>query len=421
MNAVEYIRQLQSMHPVPTPDISDIETLRRAAEARGLDFDEAQRASGAAPMDIAANNLNTIRPFLSADMQQRIAAGQIAAGTIGLETFDAFSEQVDDGWAIVFHLGFTQFLYQAARSVARLFPTRSGAGGVTEALLEETATALKRQLWYYNAAAIWHPAADPIEPEQLNIANVLSSAADEFFLAHELGHVVTSIAGIDETARRLGPPPETTPAHQVEFACDGYALGLVLDAASKRGAKQDRDFAVAGAEFGLQLMRLMARFGMAFAATHPAAAERIAYLRRLQREQTDGAGNTELSRRLEAVLEHSVATMSDGLRLDDVAEDEVGALLPRIEAEALQAAPHVRRQPMTEMMFMSRLQSFGSLKSVAVALARLCTQRLEHGNLDPQYYVDEDILADATATQLLMRASRSFYERLSDKSKNVEP
>jgi hypothetical protein len=419
MNAAELIRRLQSMHPVPKPDISDIETLRRAAEARGLDFEQAQRAFRAAPVDIAADNLDAVRPFLTADMQQRIAAGQIVAGTIGLETFDAYSREVDDGWAIVFHLGFTQFLYQAARSVARLFPSRSGAGRITEALLEETAAALKRQLWFYNAAAIWHPTADPIEPEQLEIANVLSGAADEFFLAHEMGHIVTNVAGVAETARRLAPLPDATPAHQVEFACDGYALGLVLDAAAARGAARDRDFAVAGAEFGLQLMRLMARFGVAFAATHPAADERIDYLRRLLREQTDGAGDTELSRRLEAVLEHSVATMSEGLRLDNVDEDEVSALLPRIEAEAVQAAPHARRPPMTEMIFMSRLQSFGSQKSVAVALARLCTQRLERGNLDPQHHLDEDILADATATQLLMRASRSYYERLSDTSKNI--
>jgi hypothetical protein len=70
-------------------------------------------------------------------------------------------------------------------------------------------------------------------------------------------------------------------------------------------------------------------------------------------------------------------------------------------------------------MFMSRLQSFGSQKSLAVALARLSTQRLERGNLDPQHHLDEEIMADATATQLLTRASRSFYERLSGTSKNV--
>ena len=118
------------------------------------------------------------------------------------------------------------------------------------------------------------PSDFAISQGQIEIASLLATHAENFVVAHEVGHIVVWL-------RQSGKPGDLSP--EEEFQADKHALVFILGAAGTAAAMNgiSRRMTYARAEFALRAHASLEHLGYKFISTHPLPGVRLQKLREM--------------------------------------------------------------------------------------------------------------------------------------------
>ncbi|HHT9126076.1 MAG TPA: hypothetical protein ACFYD6_09695 [Candidatus Brocadiia bacterium] len=224
---------------------------------------------------------------LPADIRELFTAGTVAIGELGILTPDAFADFVPPaGYAIQIHAGLPRFLYRVSRALHTRMRVFSDPGGreVQEptTAVEETVAIMEMVFRnFMTKHKIAGPSDYKISREQIENASALSTHAETFAVAHEIGHVVLW--------RKHGGVPEAF-SYQQELDADRLALTFILGVAAEPSAMSDLSarMAYAGAEFALRVYAGLEHLGYKFKESHPLPGKRLEEIRRMASGLTGG-------------------------------------------------------------------------------------------------------------------------------------
>ena len=224
--------------------------------------------------DSAALHYQELAPRLPHELRQQFDSGRIAIGEIGVLTPNAFIKDLGPaGYVIQVHTGLSRFLYRVSKALHTNVRIYSD-GDVQEPTLDQTQTAALVEVIFRNFMAsgkIAGPTGYPISRAQIERASSLTTQAELFTVAHEIGHAAIWLKDGDA-------PHDLSP--QQELEADRLALLFALGVAGTADkAKMSYRMIYAGAEFMLRVFAGLEHLGYRFAETHPLPSNRIACLR----------------------------------------------------------------------------------------------------------------------------------------------
>ena len=110
--AMKLLQELQSEHPQLRPNI---DVLKENSQT----FERANLATQQLQLDRATLLISDLRCALPDALLQLLDNGSLAVGEIGLETPNAYYQQVEkDQFLVIMHSGLFEFLYRIARPLA---------------------------------------------------------------------------------------------------------------------------------------------------------------------------------------------------------------------------------------------------------------------------------------------------------------
>ncbi len=236
--------------------------------------------------DLGQRLYSLLEQRLPADVRELFKTGAIAIGELGILTPNAFMDFVPPaGYAIQIHTGLSRFMYRVSRALSTRMnvfgPSGEKLQGTTTTVEEAVAIIEKIFRNFMGTGRIAGPSDYPISHEQMERASALSTDAEIFAVAHEIGHVLLrrSQEGVLETL-----------SHQEELDADRFALALILGLAGGPIAMQmiSRRMAYAGAEFALRVFAGLQHLGYQFRESHPPPGKRLENIRRMAAELHGG-------------------------------------------------------------------------------------------------------------------------------------
>ena len=285
MRPREFIEALKQQHPVRSVRLADLPaTVLAELQERGVD--PTQMIDSQQGRDHFQSLANELSPKLSPELRTLFTNGNIAVGTIGLDDFGAYTQAVEGGHAIVFHRGLIKFIYRIARILSTRVNVMDKERDSPD--LPETARLIAEAFWWLQETGRAFGPDYPVTPEQLHFANLLALDAETFLLAHELGHVVVDLR--PDSEQRFGS------AYEIEHAADLIGLSFALELNSDEPKDTFRfPMQYAGAEFVLQIFDVLSQLGFSISDSHPAAANRIIYMRTFMQSKCNDEAWTALT------------------------------------------------------------------------------------------------------------------------------
>jgi len=233
-----------------------------------------------APGDLGKNSYERLASRFPSDVQNLFVNGKIAIGEVGILTPNAFAKYLPPaGYAIQFYTGMSSFLYRVSRALHTRVRIWQGTTGEPpkEPTMEveqtmETLASIFRN--FIRDGKIAGPQDYPIHKEQIERASNLATQAEDFIVAHEVGHIVIWL-------RAGGEPRSLSPDE--EFEADKHALEFILGAKASFPStnwRSKREI-YAGAEFALRVFSSLDHRGYKFESTHPLPGVRLQKLREM--------------------------------------------------------------------------------------------------------------------------------------------
>lgn len=208
---------------------------------------------------------------LPAELVRLHDTGQLLAGEIGLAKPAAMTRRLaEHEYAVEITSGLLEFLYSVIRILGGLNRVWGNSGVITEPKLSlaEATHHYKDLVERFKSGALnerkFTHATFPLHPEQIAVAEDLTTQAERYILGHELGHVVQW---------ELGSPRADQRGQEV--VADVLALGLVLRASDPRRVRMT----YAGALIALRVFASLERLDVSFGGPHPRPVERVEILK----------------------------------------------------------------------------------------------------------------------------------------------
>lgn len=210
--------------------------------------------------------------------------GVAVIGEIGVLTPGAFAQPVwPSGYTIQVHTGLSRFLYSISRVLAARAMTFSGTDGGRiqhpSDTIEKTVEVIDKIFFtLMDAGKIATPSDYEISFEQKQMASALSTHAETFVVAHEIGHIhlwSTQFGSLE------------THSLEQESEADKIALALILGVVANPIATKNISMrmAYAGAEFAVRVFAGLEHLGYKFdEGMHPLPSRRLEEIRNLARD-----------------------------------------------------------------------------------------------------------------------------------------
>src|SRR5262245_38278530 len=229
-------------------------------------------------------------PLFIADMRSE---GRLVIGaTSETEPRIYVRDLADRGHAVVIHQDLLHLIYRLTRAATAQIALRAGEidlpAGVDEQRLTQVVTDI---LWLFKETGGIFGPTYPINRQQMQLAGELSTQAECFLLAHELGHIIVSPAAGKETSQDLierlisgsfvGFLPPGADTWDEEHFADVIAFDLVMGISSGQVAAlgSQNQLRYAGIELMLLIQYALEQFGFRVSDTHPEASLRLEVIR----------------------------------------------------------------------------------------------------------------------------------------------
>jgi len=268
--AMKLLQELQSEHPQLRPNI---DVLKENSQT----FERANLATQQLQLDRATLLISDLRCALPDALLQLLDNGSLAVGEIGLETPNAYYQQVEkDQFLVIMHSGLFEFLYRIARPLAAaVFRTNESPNSGVES--PDFARIVAEIIWWQLEGGSSFGPEYEITTDQRRLAELLTTFAEKFLLAHELGHVLVALE------RKSNADFNDESDTGEELIADWAAVKLTLTALYKVQENPDPMYVslvYAGAELALQIWGVMESIGLNFVdSVHPPTNHRLKMLR----------------------------------------------------------------------------------------------------------------------------------------------
>ena len=310
---VEYIRRIKSLYPQDEVNTSSIPPVLK--ELHGNNEENARKAVEALRgHDYANELLSGLKPGLPSLFFELNREGVIAIGEVNDPIPNAKTVRLDGpAYAIVFNTGLQQFLYRVTRVLSTRFHPQ-GSDAASQGLSFEDSCRILTDVffWFRETGRAFGPDY-PVTKQQVIIASMLATAAERFFLAHELGHVLNDLGAVASKV----PSEQREAAWADEANADQFALFVVISAGNRESPTIPLEICYAGAEIALSTFSGLEMLGVEFEDTHPPAQERLnavrGYVRNSCADNTSFERMTAMSRPLDVLFSRIV----DQLRAPD--------------------------------------------------------------------------------------------------------
>lgn len=237
-------------------------------------------------IDFAEYLLSLLKPQLPKELWQLFEEGYIAVGELNDRTPNAHVEKIgDEGYAIIFNTGLKEFIYRVARILSTRFQPRGKDVHIPN--IEFTASLIYDVFWWFEKTEMASGPSYSIEPDQIQIANILSLEAEKFLLAHEIGHIFDMVLDHNHSLF-LEQPSEIPINHREEHVADIFALSLSMDLYNPNAKRSSfmTPLTYSGVEFAIQIYCALESLGLEFNySTHPTAESRLQFIRNHMRER----------------------------------------------------------------------------------------------------------------------------------------
>jgi hypothetical protein len=229
--------------------------------------------------DLGKRLYSYLEPRLPADTRQAFAAGRAVIGEVGIAKPAAFAEPLSDGYVIEVFTGLADFFYSISRAMHSQMQFRVGSSSPqaqVAARIDQTVAAIEEIFrTFQKSEKIAKPANYLISQEQLEMASTLSTQAEAFVVAHEIGHL---------QMWEVAPKAPRQSSQKIELKADEIALQFVLGMHSNEPVLRKR-MVYAGAEFAVRVFAGLEHLGKYFGQdTHPLPTRRLESIRAVARE-----------------------------------------------------------------------------------------------------------------------------------------
>jgi len=224
--------------------------------------------------------LHKLRPRLSKDIIELIDLEIISIGEIVNPTPYIYVKKIEDeGYAIIIHSGLKNFIYKVARVIATRSITHEeqNSDDLRNLLEHKEFTRLIAEIfwWYQESGNTFGPSNYPISENQKSYAGKLTSEAELFFVAHEIGHIIQDLAKVKD----YNDIPGSSDAHSEEHMSDFIGFNIVMNFDNERDSLFEYQMSYAGIEFVFHIYRALELVGLEFSTSHPKFEFRIKFLR----------------------------------------------------------------------------------------------------------------------------------------------
>ena len=231
----------------------------------------------------------------------------IGIGAVADPLPNAYTHEVDTGFAIIFNIGLSQFIYRVVRALCTRVSFQDEKLNIS---FEETCQIISDIFfWFANTEQAMGPSY-PISPNQLVFASRLATEAECYFVLHEIGHVLIEAS----KKYNLELAPVNLKAHEEEYYSDRFAIQILL---SRDGAVTDLppSFSFASAIIALKIYHGLELSDINFDDSHPKASSRVqrlkSYLRRSLPSKKEYQDFTNLSNSFEKVFGKVIETINN--------------------------------------------------------------------------------------------------------------
>jgi hypothetical protein len=220
-----------------------------------------------------------LEPCLPAGIRKAFADGRAVIGEVGIAQPAAFAEPLRDGYVIEVFTGLPDFFYSISRAMhsqAQFQFGETSPQAQVMAQIDQTVAAIEEIFRIFQKTEkIAKPANYPISQDQLEMASTLSTHAEAFVVAHEIGH-------LQIWEREPNAPRESS--LQIERLADEIAVQFVLGLYCNEPVPRKR-MVYAGAEFAVRVFAGLEHLGKYFGQdTHPLPTRRLESIRAAARE-----------------------------------------------------------------------------------------------------------------------------------------
>lgn len=229
--------------------------------------------------DLGKRLYGHLEPRLPADTKKAFADGRAIIGEVGIAQPAAFAEPLRDGYLIEVFTGLADFFYSISRAMHSQMQFRfddTSPQAQVAAQIGHTVAAIEEIFrTFQKSEKIAKPADYPISQDQKEMASTLSTQAEAFVVAHEIGHL--QIWESEPNAPRES-------SLQIELMADEIALQFVLGMYSDEPVPRKR-MVYAGAEFAVRVFAGLEHLGKYFGQdTHPLPTRRLESIRAVARD-----------------------------------------------------------------------------------------------------------------------------------------
>jgi hypothetical protein len=286
--------------------------------------------------DRAEELLSNLKPRLASWLQELLSTDLIVVGEVEDPHPNAYVKFLgEDGYAIVFNSGLTKLLYRVARILATRFVSSEEGEREPTPEFQETARLIAEVFWWLRETGQSFGPDYPIRLEQAKMASLLTTEAETFLIAHEIGHV------IDDASKHANPifsklDQTLTLGHREEHTADAMALVMVMELHDK-GAQRDpfqTPLIYAGAEFALQVYSVLEHLNFELAESHPAATRRLNFIRsemkRVCASKEAWTSMTALSSGIDALFAEIIGIVNDPGQHGDFFERQANQVISEL-------------------------------------------------------------------------------------------
>jgi len=222
--------------------------------------------------DYGSRLLSKLKGRLPEVVFELFDAGYISIGEVGDPTPNAYTHEIEgQGYAIVFNVGLREFIYRVVRALATRLNATGDSDSEVSLSFEETCQIISDIFWWFINTEQASGPSYPIGKTQMLLASYLSTEAETFFVAHEIGHVLQEL-GKKHNLDIL--PPDLNEQNEEHYA-DRFAVSNLLARQDGHDLPYPPDLSYAGAILALQIFRGLESLGVTFLATHPSATSRL--------------------------------------------------------------------------------------------------------------------------------------------------
>lgn len=286
--------------------------------------------------DWAINLFEMLEPLLPNEVTNILNSSNVAVGTITNSSPSIYVEELDSGFAIVFHSGLKDFIYRVSRIISTRFESSDSSSSIdNKEDLKHVARHIAEVFWWMKTTGTAFGPEYNINSEQQKLAGYIAMESEIFFMAHEVGHIIYGSENSSEAYAEIFND-DIPLIHKEEHIADIFAMTTVMGLfkTDKQSDLFTSQLKYASIEFTLQIFRILENLNIISNNSHPSSKNRLSKIReRMKKFCTEEVWNniSVIAIGIEKIFDEIETICQDPQELSSYYEKEAYVLANNLE------------------------------------------------------------------------------------------